>query len=130
MQALEVVDVWRALPVIVLGWLAYSFGRTLFSGRVPLIERIARAGEPDLPPQLCRYTRQLTTLWCGYFLLAALFSSAVELPLGWAGILVWAGAVVLFVGEHWLRPRLFPGRSFPGLAQQLRDTLRVWRRTP
>ena len=130
MQALEVVDVWRVLPVLVLGWLAYFFGRTIFSGRVPLIERIARVGDPDLPPHLCRYTRQLTTLWCAYFLTAAVLASAVELPLGWAGILVWAGAVVLFVGEHWIRPRLFPGRSFPGLAQQLRDTLSVWRRTP
>lgn len=130
MQALEVVDVWRVLPVLVLGWLAYFFGRTLFSGRVPLIERIARVGDPDLPPHLCRYTRQLTTLWCAYFLTAAVLTSTVELPVGWAGILVWAGAVVLFVGEHWIRPRLFPGRSFPGLAQQLRDTLSVWRRTP
>lgn len=130
MQALEAMDVWRVVPVLVMGWLAYFFGRTLFSGRVPLIERIARAGDPDLPPQLCRYTRRLTALWCAYFLIAALFSYAVKFPLGWAGILVWVGAVFLFVGEHWLRPRLFPGRSFPGLAQQIRDTLRVWRRTP
>lgn len=130
MQALEVVDVWRVLPVLVLGWLAYFFGRTLFPGRVPLIERIARVGDPDLPPPLRRYTRQLTTLWCAYFLTAAVVSFAVDLPPGWAGTLAWAGAVVLFVGEHWLRPHLFPGRSFPGLGQQLLDTLSVWRRTP
>jgi hypothetical protein len=34
--------------------------------------------------------------------------------------------VLLFVGEHWLRPRLFPGHRFPGLVQQLRDTWSVW----
>ncbi len=42
------------------------------------------------------------------------------------GAWVWAGSAVLFVGEHWLRPRLFPGQTFPGLVQQLRDTWSVW----
>lgn len=130
MQALEIADIWRALPLVVLGWLAYFFGRTLLSGRVPLIERIARVRDPDLPPPLRRYTRHLTAVWCAYFLLAALLASTAGLPLWWTSALIWAGAVILFVGEHWLRPRLFPDRSFPNLAEQLRDTVNVWRRAP
>lgn len=130
MQALEVVDIWRALPLVVLGWLAYSFGRTLLSGRVPLIERIARVRDPDLPPPLRRYTRRLTAVWCAYFLSAALLASAAGLPLWWSSALIWAGAVILFVGEHWFRARLFPDRSFPNLAEQLQDTVNIWRRTP
>ena len=130
MQTLEAVDVWRAVPVVVLCWLAYFFGRTLLSGRVPLIERIARVRDPDLPPSLRRYTRRLTAVWCAYFLLAALFASTAALPLWWTSALIWIAAAILFVGEHWIRPRLFPDRSFPRLAEQLRDTVNVWRGAP
>ena len=52
----------RYLPVLVLLWLAVFFGRSLRAGVVPLIERIARVGKPDLSPALCRYTRRLTAL--------------------------------------------------------------------
>jgi uncharacterized membrane protein len=129
-QALEVVDIWRALPLVVLGWLAYFFGRTLLSGRVPLIERIARVRDPDLPPPLRRYTRRLTAVWCAYFLFAALLASMAAWPPWWTSALIWAGAVILFVGEHSFRKRLFPDRSFPKLAEQLQDTVKVWRRAP
>lgn len=90
---------------------------------MPLIERIARRGQADLPAALCRYTRRLTLLWCVCFAAAAVASVV------WArvGPLVWVGAVVLFVGERWVRPWIFPGEVFPGLAQQLRDTWSVWR---
>jgi uncharacterized membrane protein len=116
--------------VAVLGWLAYFFGRTLLPGRVPLIERIARVREPDLPPSLRRYTRRLTAVWCAYFLLAALLVFTAALPLWWTSALAWTGAAILFIGEHRIRPRLFPNRSFPRLAEQLRDTVSVWRRAP
>jgi uncharacterized membrane protein len=95
-----------------------------------MIERIARVGDPALPPELCRYTRRLTAIWCIYFVIAAVLSLTVNLPFGWNGALVWAGAVVLFVGERWLRPHLFAGHEFPGLWKQLRDTWTVWRPRP
>ena len=34
-----------------------------------VIERIARLREPDLPPAGVRYTRRVTQVWCGFFLL-------------------------------------------------------------
>lgn len=109
-----------------LVWLAAFFGRTLLPGRVPLIERIARISEPALPPELCRYTRRLTAVWCGYFILAALLSLAPRQTFVRTGVLVWAGTALLFAGEHWLRRRRFPGHSFPGLLQQVRDTWSIW----
>jgi uncharacterized membrane protein len=118
---------WRAASVVALAWLAVFFGRTLLAGRVPLIERIARVSEPDLPQPLRRYTRRLTAVWCAYFVLAALLAMTTGLSSFGGGAWVWAGSALLFVGEHWLRPRLFPGRTFPGLVQQLRDTWSVWR---
>ena len=122
------MDLWRVLPPLVLAWLAFSFGRTLGGNRMPLIERIARVSDPALPPALCRYTRRLTFVWFAYFIVAALLAVASGLRAGLVSVLVWSGTVILFVGEHWLRRRLFPGRRFPGLTQQIRDTWRVWRR--
>ncbi|HSI59813.1 MAG TPA: hypothetical protein VLA16_19785 [Ideonella sp.] len=115
------------LPPMVLLWLAFFFGRTLRPGLTPLIERVARRGDPALPAVLCRYTRGLTALWCGYFILAAALTASVSVAYGFASLAVWTGTVLLFVGEHWLRPWLFPGERFPGLVQQLRDTWSIWR---
>jgi uncharacterized membrane protein len=126
LQSLDGAGWWRLLSVLVLAWLAFFFGRTLRAGQVPLIERIASVSEPDLPQPLVRYTRRLTAIWAAYFVLAATLTMTTGLAAFGGGAWVWAGTAVLFVGEHWLRPRLFPGHSFPGLVQQLRDTWSVW----
>jgi uncharacterized membrane protein len=120
----------RYLPPLVLLWLAVFFGRTLRSGATPLIERIARQSNPALPIELCRYTRLLTALWCTYFLAAALLTAVADAAYAQLSLAVWSGTVLLFVGERWVRPRLFPGEVFPGLLQQLRDTWGVWRTRP
>jgi uncharacterized membrane protein len=122
-----VATVWRGASVVMLGWLAIFFGRTLAPGRVPLIERIARVSDPELKPSLTRYTRLLTALWCVYFAIAALLAvwglggSSFN-----AGAWVGLGSAALFVGEHRLRRLFFPGEVFPGLAQQVRDTWSIW----
>jgi hypothetical protein len=59
-------------------------------------------------------------------MLAAALVVLVDLP--WLGALVAPGAVVLFVGEHRIRPLMFPGKSFTNLLQQVADTASVWRR--
>jgi uncharacterized membrane protein len=123
--------VWASLhylPPLVLLWLAFTFGRTLRPGATPLIERIARHSNPALPTALCRYTRHLTTVWCIYFVIAAVLTATANLAYGQVSLAVWTGTVVLFVGERWVRPKLFPGEIFPGLVQQLRDTWSIWRR--
>jgi len=118
---------WRAASFLMLGWLAVFFGRTLRAGNEALITRIARVGEPALPAHLVRYTRRLTAVWVAYFVLAA-FAGLFARTLGpWTGLVVWAGTATLFVGEHKLRGLIFPGHPFPGLRQQLKDTLHVFR---
>lgn len=94
---------------------------------MPLIERIARQSKPSLPAALSRYTRRLTALWCAYFVIAAVLTASASMAYAHVSLAVWTGTVVLFVGERWVRPWLFPGEVFPGLVQQLRDTWSVWR---
>ena len=129
-EVLGAVTSWRAVPVAVLIWLAIFFGRTLRRGKVPLIERIARLSDPELSAPIRRYTRRLTAIWSGYFAAAAVLSTVARLPFGWTSALAWSGAILLFVGEHRLRPRFFPDHRFPGLTQQIRDTWNAWRKKP
>jgi len=117
----------RYLPTLVLLWLAVFFARTLRAGAMPLIERIARIGKPSLSAPLCRYTRGLTLLWCVYFVVAAIAAALAGTTLQQASVGAAALSAVLFVGEHRVRRRIFPGEWFPGLLQQIRDTVQVWR---
>lgn len=115
------------VPALVLLWLGFFFGRTLRAGEMPLIERIARVGKPALSQALCRYTRRLTVLWCAYFFAAAFLTVAAHLGFQQASVGVAAVSALFFVGEYWLRLHLFPHETFPSLAQQVRDTVQVWR---
>jgi uncharacterized membrane protein len=121
----------RYLSPLVLLWLAFCFGRTLRPGSTPLIERIARYRSATLSAPVRRYVRWLTAIWCGYFLVAAALSAIVAwsggVAFGRMSLAVLAGSALLFVGEHWFRPRVFPHEAFPGLLQQLRDTWSIWR---
>jgi len=56
-------------PVVVNTLLLALFGGSLWSP-MPLVERIARLKEPDLPPAGVRYTRRVTQLWCGFFMIS------------------------------------------------------------
>ncbi len=42
---------------------AWLFGRTLLPGREPLITRVARTVHGELPPEIVRYTRNVTLAW-------------------------------------------------------------------
>lgn len=54
-------------PVAVNLALLLVFGRSLWRG-MPLVERIARLREPDLPAVAVRYTRRVTRIWCLFFM--------------------------------------------------------------
>jgi uncharacterized membrane protein len=45
----------------------------------PVIERLARLQHPDLPDTGVRYTRQVTRVWCIFFMLNALISLWISL---------------------------------------------------
>ncbi|WP_455427710.1 hypothetical protein [Dryocola sp. LX212] len=53
-------------PVVVNIVMFALFGGSLFS-RMPLIERLARWRDGDLTPAAVHYTRQVTQVWCIFF---------------------------------------------------------------
>ena len=55
-------------PVLVNASLLSVFGASLFSG-MPVVERLARLGlrGKPLPPEGVAYTRRVTAVWCGFF---------------------------------------------------------------
>jgi uncharacterized membrane protein len=125
------------VPVALLGLVAWTFGRTLRAGRVPLITQIVAALDalppPQLSPDLRSYTRNLTAAWAallGTLALVNLVLAMLAVPNGllasvgitpalavgeaqwswFANILNWGIVGGFFVGEYLLRKRRFPGR--------------------
>ncbi|EMW6581797.1 MULTISPECIES: COG4648 family protein [Enterobacter] len=54
-------------PVVVNLVMLAVFGGSLWTA-MPLVERLARLREPNLPPEGVRYTRRVTLVWCGFFI--------------------------------------------------------------
>jgi len=73
------------------------------------IERLARLQGPNLPPAAIAYTRKVTQVWCGFFVLngaialyTALFSS-MALWSFYNGFLAYLLMGILFAGEYCAR---------------------------
>jgi uncharacterized membrane protein len=81
----------------------------------PIIERLARLREPDLPARAVRYTRRVTQVWCCFFAAnaaAAAFTAAWGDHAVWAfynGFLAYALMGALFLGEWLVRRRVRAG---------------------
>ena len=101
----------RWYPVLVNLMLLGLFGLSLKVGP-PLVERLARLREPELPEVAIRYTRQVTQVWAGFFLLNALIAAALTLwaPLAWwtlyTGLIAYGLMGLLFAGEWLIRQRV------------------------
>ncbi|WP_239709092.1 hypothetical protein [Luteibacter sp. 9133] len=101
----------RWYPSLICALLFGAFGLSLKFGP-PMIERIARVTEPDLPPVAVAYTRKVTWVWVGFFFLNGTASALLAGwgPLSWwtfyNGILAYSVMGVLFLGEWILRQRL------------------------
>ena len=104
-------DWLRFYPVIVNGTFLGVFAWSLVSG-MPVIERMARVTEPDLPDHAVPYARKVTVMWCLFFLLNGLVALYTAL---WASFEVWAwynGAfayalmAALFAAEWLVRQRV------------------------
>ncbi|HEY4294154.1 hypothetical protein [Luteibacter sp.] len=101
----------RWYPSLICGLLLAAFGLSLKFGP-PIIERIARVTEPDLPPVAVRYTRRVTWVWVAFFALNGMASGLLAEwgPLSWwtfyNGILAYSVMGALFIGEWILRQRL------------------------
>jgi uncharacterized membrane protein len=105
----------RLYPAAMNAGMLLLFGLSLL--RPPsMVERFARLGEPDLPPAGVRYTRQVTAVWCVFFVFngAVAFASALYASREfWAlynGFITYLLMGVLFAGE-WLCRRYFLARS-------------------
>lgn len=77
-----------------------------------VVETLARMREPDLPLQGVRYTRKVTLMWCGFFLLNALFA-AFTVWQGdrwlWSlynGLIAYLLMGLLMAGEMWVRRKV------------------------
>ena len=101
----------RWYPVLLNLLLLALFGLSLKFGP-PLVERLARLREPELPVHAVRYTRIVTAVWAGFFLANALVVAALTLwaPLAWwtlyTGLIAYALMGLLFAAEWLIRQRV------------------------
>jgi uncharacterized membrane protein len=104
-------ELLRWYPVLLNALLLALFGLSLKFGP-PLIERLARLSEPDLPERAVRYTRSVTQVWAGFFLLNGLVVVALNVwaPLSWwtlyTGLIAYGLMGLLFAGEWLVRQRI------------------------
>ncbi|MNJ31421.1 hypothetical protein [Pseudomonas alkylphenolica] len=105
----------RWYPVLINACLLGLFGLSLKFGP-PLVERLARLREPHLPQAAIHYTRQVTQVWCLFFLANGLIACALTLwaPLSWwtlyNGLIAYGLMGLLFAAEWLIRQRV-RGRS-------------------
>ncbi|WP_448683256.1 hypothetical protein [Pseudomonas nicosulfuronedens] len=101
----------RWYPVLISAGLLSLFALSLKFGP-PLVERLARLREPELPPHAVRYTRRVTQAWVLFFLGNGLIAAALTLwaPLAWwtlyNGLISYLLMGVLFAVEWLVRQRV------------------------
>ncbi|HCI6696397.1 TPA: hypothetical protein NPP48_003689 [Klebsiella quasipneumoniae subsp. quasipneumoniae] len=98
-------------PVVVNSVMLAVFGGSLWS-TMPIIERLARLREPDLPERAVRYTRRVTQIWCAFFIInggIALFTALygdLSLWTAWNGMISYLLMGTLMAGEWMVRQRV------------------------
>jgi len=98
-------------PVVVNGVMLAVFCCSLWS-TMPLVERLARVSEPDLPEKGVRYTRRVTQVWCVFFIIngsIALFTALygdMTLWTAWNGMISYLLMGSLMAGEWLVRRKI------------------------
>lgn len=98
-------------PVLLSALLLALFAGSLYRG-MPVVERLARLTEPELPPAAVAYTRRVTAVWAGFFLFNGSLCAALALwaPLAWwtlyTGLIAYLLMGLLFAGEWLVRRRV------------------------
>jgi uncharacterized membrane protein len=101
----------RWYPVLISTFMLGLFGSSLIYGP-PVVERLARLREPELPAVAIAYTRLVTQVWSGFFLVNGLIAAGLTLwaPLSWwtlyTGLIAYGLMGLLFAGEWWVRQRV------------------------
>jgi len=105
----------RAYPVAVNLIMLTLFADSLFRG-MPIIERLARLREADLPSEAVAYTRRVTWAWCGFFVVNGAISAWTALYADLAtwtlynGFISYCAMGLMFAGE-WLCRRHVRGSA-------------------
>ena len=101
----------KLIPVVINFACLIGFASTL---RHPpsMIERFARLQEPDFSDTAIAYTRKVTMVWCGFFVLngsvslyTALFTDMATWTL-YNGLIAYLFLGLLFIGEYLVRLRV------------------------
>lgn len=98
-------------PIAVSLALLCLFGWSL-TQPMSLVERLARLQEPDLPPAGVRYTRTVTQVWCGFFVLngglavATVWYGDLALWSLYNGLVSYLLMALLMAGEYLVRQRV------------------------
>ncbi|TYO75191.1 hypothetical protein DQ397_002712 [Pseudomonas sp. CK-NBRI-02] len=105
----------RWYPVLVNAFMLALFASSLKYGP-PVVERMARLREPDLPPAAVAYTQRVTQVWSLFFVINGVIAAGLTLwaPLTWwtlyNGLIAYLAMGVLFAAE-WLTRHHVRGRS-------------------
>jgi len=78
--------VLRYYPVLVNALMLMLFSWSLISPP-SIIERFARVQHPDLPPEGVIYTRRVTQVWCGFFIINGSIALVTAV---WASFELWS----------------------------------------
>lgn len=98
-------------PVIINSALALVFSYSL-ANPPPIIERLARLTQADLPPHAIAYTRTVTKVWLGFFIINAIIASytalftSLETWTVYNGLIAYILMGILFTGEYLVRLRV------------------------
>lgn len=104
-------------PVAVNAGLLFIFASSLSS--TPVVERIARLRDRNLPEAAVRWCRRTTAAWCVFFTangviaLATVLSGDMELWALWNGCLSYAAVGLMLAGEWILRRRAMKRGRLP-----------------
>ena len=106
--------------------LAVVFGRTLLAGREPLVARFARIVHGSIPPEVERYTRQVTLAWT--ILFATIFTLSCALYFGnflaeWSLLANFLNPILIgamFLAEYAIRLRALPNWEQVGILGGIR----------
>ncbi len=98
-------------PIIINGLMLSLFGSSLWSEQT-VVERLARLQTPDLNEAGVRYTRKVTQLWCGVFIVNILITGAaiwLKFYDFWAlytGVISYCVIGVVMAGEWLVRQKV------------------------
>jgi uncharacterized membrane protein len=99
----------RLYPALMSAAMLLTFAQTIWSPP-SMIERFARLIEPDLDEVGVRYARNVTLIWCAFFVANCAMGIWTALYADWSfwtlynGLIAYVGIGVLFFGEVLVRP--------------------------